>query len=294
MGFGAHAIRSLFIAKKLGADFDTTLTIGRQTWCFSKKMLLDFARHYNINVPEIENIVFKDDYSEPVLYALGANQVDSMDFSDYEKASIIHDLNKPVPETLKGKFSFVIDGGTLEHIFNFPESIKNCMEMVKVNGYFATITNGNNYLGHGFYQYSPELLYRIFSPENGFTVECMFLGTLANNETKETWYTVNDPDKVKSRINICNSKPVSIIMIAKKIAVADIFSVTPQQSDYQVIWDRAESGQAKIDTTSGFVKTYRKYMPSPLKKLVYFFRKPTKKSWNLGEIDPAHINKFNF
>ena len=166
--------------------------------------------------------------------------------------------------------------------------------MVKVNGYFATITNGNNYLGHGFYQYSPELLYRIFSPENGFTVECMFLGTLANSETKETWYTVNDPDKVKNRINICNSKPVSIIMIARKIAEVDIFSVTPQQSDYQAIWDKAQSGQAKTNTTSDFVKMYRKHMPSTLKKLVYFFRKKTKRSQDLGEIDPAHINIFNF
>lgn len=294
MGFANDAVRSLFIAKKLGAAFDQTLTIGRQTWCFSKKRLIDYARHYNINVPEIENIVFKDDYSEPVLYALGANYVDSMDFSDYENASIIHDLNIPVSETLKGKYSFVIDGGTLEHIFNFPVSIKNCMEMVKVNGHFVTITNGNNFLGHGFYQYSPELLYRIFSAENGFTVESMFLSTLAGNGTKETWYTVNDPDKVKSRINISNSKPVSIIMIAKKIAEVDIFSVTPQQSDYQVIWDKAESGQAKIDKTSGFVKMYRKYMPSPLKKLVYFFTKTTKRSRNLGEIDPAHINKFYF
>jgi hypothetical protein len=294
MGFGNDAVRSLFIAKKQGAAFDQTLTIGRQTWCLSKKKLIDYARHYNMNVSEIENIVFEDDYSEPVFYALGAKYVDSMDFSDYEKASIIHDLNKPVSETLKGKYSFVIDAGTLEHIFNFPVSIKNCMEMVKVDGHFVTVTNGNNYLGHGFYQYSPELLYRVFSPENGFKVEHMFLGTLANNGTKETWYTVNDPDKVKNRINVCNSKPVSIIMIAKKIAEVDIFSVTPQQSDYQVIWDKAKSGQTRIDASGKFVKMYRKYMPSPFKKLVYFFRKPTKRSWNLGEIDPAHINKFNF
>ena len=162
MGFANDAVRSLFIAKKLGAAFDQTLTIGRQTWCFSKKRLIDYARHYNINVPEIESIVFKDDYSEPVLYALGANHVDSIDFSDYEKANIIHDLNKPVPETLKEKYSFVIDGGTLEHIFNFPVAIQNCMAMIRMGGHFVNFSPANNFMGHGFYQFSPELFYRIF------------------------------------------------------------------------------------------------------------------------------------
>ncbi len=294
MGFGNDAIRSLFIAKKLGASFDRTLTIGRQTCYFSKKLVMDHAHHYDVKLGPFDELIFEVDHSEPVLYAMGATQVDSIDFSDYEQATIVHDLNKPIPQNLKCKYSLVIDAGTLEHIFDFPTAIKNCMEMVEVGGYFITVTNGNNYLGHGFYQFSPELLYRVFSPENGFKVEHMFLGTLANEGRKETWYSVNDPDKVKNRINICNTKPVSIIMIAKKTAEVAIFSQTPQQSDYQVVWDAAKSGVDKIETASSFVKLYRKYMPSALKKFIYFFRKPTKKSWNLGEIDPAHITKYKF
>ncbi|MEP7236280.1 MAG: hypothetical protein ABI685_00380 [Ferruginibacter sp.] len=293
MGFGNDAIRSLFIAKKLGAAFDQTLTLGRQSWYSSKKKLIDYARHYDVSQAEMEGIVFEDDYSEPVLYALGAKQVDSIDFSDYEKATVVHDLNKPIPVTLKDRYSMVIDSGTLEHIFNFPAAIKNCMEMLKVNGFFITVTNGNNFLGHGFYQFSPELLYRVFSPENGFKVEHMFL-VIPSDGKKETWYSVNDPDKVKSRINVRNSKQVFVIMIAKKTAEADIFRQTPQQSDYQVIWDSAKSAETNTNTTGFFVKKYRKYVPDPVKKIIWFFRKPTKKNWNLGEIDPVHIKKFKF
>lgn len=294
MGFDNQVIRSLFIAKKLGVAFDQTLTLGRQNLYCSKKRLIDYARHYDVNQSEMEGIFFEDNYCEPVLYALGAKHVDSMDFSDYEKASVVHDLNKPIPEDFKRKYTLVVDSGTLEHIFDFPAAIRNCMEMLSVNGHFITVTTGNNYLGHGFYQFSPELLYRVFSKENGFKVEYMFLGVLSNNGNKETWYSVNDPEKVKNRINICNNRRVSIIMIAKKLAVTNIFSHTPQQSDYQAIWNSAKSESSNLDRTGSFVKIYRKFMPSHLKKIIYFFRKSTKKDWKLGEIDPAHISKFKF
>lgn len=293
MGFGNDVIRSLFIAKKMGAAFDQTLTLGRQTWYSSKKKLKDYARYYGMNQAEMDAIVFEDDYSEPVLYALGAKQVESMDFSDYEKASLVHDLNNPIPATLKGNYNLVIDAGTLEHVFNFPTAIKNCMEMLKVNGHFITVTTGNNFFGHGFYQFSPELLYRVFSQENGFSVEQMFLA-IPSDGKKENWYSVNDPDKIKSRINICNNKQVFVIMIAKKMAEADIFMQTPQQSDYQAIWDSAKAAKTNTDTTGSFVKKYRKYVPALVKKIIWFFKKPTKKSWNLGEIDPAHVKKIKF
>ena len=77
-------------------------------------------------------------------------------------------MNLPIGDDLKRKFSVVIDGGTLEHVFNFPVAIKNCMQMLDVGGHFFVHTMANNFMGHGFYQFSPELFYRVFSPENGF------------------------------------------------------------------------------------------------------------------------------
>ena len=79
-------------------------------------------------------------------------------------------MNIPISDSSKDKYTVVIDGGSLEHVFNFPIAIKNCMEMLQVGGYFISLAPANNMLGHGFYQFSPELFYRIFSKENGFSV----------------------------------------------------------------------------------------------------------------------------
>lgn len=101
-----------------------------------------------------------------------------MDASKYEGASVVQDLNQPVPDSLKERFDAIFDGGTLEHVFNIPAALKNCMEMTKVGGRFYMHTCANNLCGHGFYQFSPELFYRVFSEQNGFEVERMVIHPL--------------------------------------------------------------------------------------------------------------------
>ena len=99
---------------------------------------------------------------------LGVRDLSTIDNSDYEGASIVHDLNRPVPPELWEGFDAVVEAGSLEHIFNFPVAIANLMKMVRVGGTIFLTTVANNLCGHGFYQFSPELIYRVFSPENGF------------------------------------------------------------------------------------------------------------------------------
>ena len=43
--------------------------------------------------------------------------------------------------------------------------------MATVQDHFVRITPANNFFGHGFYQFTPELFFRIFSAANGFEVE---------------------------------------------------------------------------------------------------------------------------
>ena len=111
-------------------------------------------------------------YTDVLFEYLGADSTCAMDASAYEGADILHDLNLPVHGSLFGSFDTVFDGGTLEHVFNFPVAISNVQRMLK-NGLFISVNGANNFLGHGFYQFSPELMWRAFS--TGFIIEMMQL-----------------------------------------------------------------------------------------------------------------------
>lgn len=90
---------------------------------------------------------------------LGVDQLQALDSSDYEKADIIHDLNQPVPADLHGRFPFILDGGTLEHVFDVRQALTNISNLLAVGGRVLHISPTNNYVNHGFYQLSPTLYY---------------------------------------------------------------------------------------------------------------------------------------
>ena len=159
-----------------------------------------------------------------------------MDNSTYQGATVIHDLNKPIGSDMKDKYSAIIDGGLLEHVFNIPVAIKNCMQMLRVGGHFISFTTANNFCGHGFYQFSPELFFRIFSSINGFDMTLMAIHAGVGTKASTDVYLVKDPDDVKTRVEFKSKKGLCLIVVAEKIKDTELFLNHPQQSDYSRVW----------------------------------------------------------
>jgi hypothetical protein len=143
-------------------------------------------------------------------------------------------LNLPIPEALKNRYTVVFDGGTLEHVFDFPTAMRNAMEMVEIGGHFLGITPTNNYMGHGFYQFSPELFYRVLSADNGFEIKEMIA---VEQRPGARWKSVKDPELIKRRVTLVNRTPTLLIVLAQRIELRPIFAVTPQQSDFVSAWN---------------------------------------------------------
>ena len=88
----------------------------------------------------------------------GFKQVDNLDISDYEGANILLDLNILLDnKVLLNKYDFIVDIGNTEHMFNIPIVLKNYELMLKQNGYILHMLPSNNYVDHGYYQFSPKL-----------------------------------------------------------------------------------------------------------------------------------------
>jgi hypothetical protein len=291
MAITDNDVRFLCYCKTLGASFEKTLTLGRLNLYASehyiKKQLDYFGVALNNSVPDTGG------YAESLFRRLGADVTDSIDYSDYEHATIIHDLNKPLAPSLKGRYTAVIDGGTIEHVFNFPVAISNCMQSMRTGGHYIGITPVNNLMGHGFYQFSPELYYRVFSESNGFEVIKMIIAASGRNGDFSDWYEVTDPAKVGSRATIINCRPTYLFVLARKNEEKEIFATTPQQSDYGIKWNSSTD-----DVSESFLKrTYQRFMPLKIRDALYpiiqRIRNPRRRSGTLGSVDSRHFRKIH-
>ena len=222
MGLIYSRLKLLLEAKNSGVDFSSTVMIGRQKLSLTKKENKKLVLRYNIDNKVNDYDFDTRDYSDKILTKyLNISELSTLDYSDYEGAAIKADLNMPIPKYLHNRFDVLIDGGTIEHIFNFPVAIKNYMNMVKMNGSIFIFTNANNHCGHGFYQFSPELFYRVFNEANGFELKSIILVKHpfpgAELSEKQICYTVADPKEIGRRSTIVTKSPLGIMVHAKKI-----------------------------------------------------------------------------
>lgn len=233
MGLDINAVQFLIAARRMGMEFGDAVMLGRQDLNVYPARMRQILGQHGYPADAFAPGAPDTAYAEPVFKALGARTISSLDASSFEGAAFVHDLNQPLPPELHQRFDLVYDGGTLEHVFNYPQALKNCMEMVKLNGCFIAHTVGNNWWGHGFYQFSPELFYRALNDQNGFKVERMIAHIVG---PYGRWFEVPDPAKIQSRIEATTFAPVQLLVLARRERIVPIFATPPQQSDYTPRW----------------------------------------------------------
>jgi hypothetical protein len=254
MGLDREATTALLLARTSGASFDRPLMLGRQRLHMRPADLRAAFSKLELPLSRTQARALhdsRDGFAEPLLELLGAREPASLDHSDFEGSDFVHDLNEPIPADLRGSRSLVWDGGTLEHVFDFPAAVRNAMELVEVGGHLLVMSPANNWMGHGFYQFSPELWFRVLAPENGFRVEWMLIK--ASRHPASRWYEVRDPKDVGERVTLTARARGTLYVLARRDEDRPLLAQTPQQSDYAEAWatrtvDR-DRGAARLKTT---------------------------------------------
>lgn len=236
---------ALWKARLAGVSFRKTLTVGHQTLYLHPPELLRLQREFTEAFPDRQAAPLADyrfgAFSDELMTEfLEVESLTILDISDYESAELIHDLNQPVAPELHERFDAVIEAGSLEHIFNFPIAVGNLMRMLRVGGFMYLTVPANNLCGHGFYQFSPELMFRIFTADNGFELKRVTLAEARFPRTElapaRHIYEVADPASIGSRVELLSRRPVMLMVQARKISSAEPFQPAPQQSDYVATW----------------------------------------------------------
>jgi hypothetical protein len=244
MGIDLNCAQLLIRAKVNGASFERMATLGRQELHASRPDLLSILRRNNFCPTAQCRVKLLDPttvYAEDFFSLLGAREIVAIDASDYEGAQVIHDMNDPIPDDLESSFDLFLDGGTLEHVFDFPTASRNCMRTVRPGGRFISFTMANNFCGHGFYQFSPELFFRLLSGKNGYNMESCIEWEAVHGAK---FYQVPDPASLGTRIELTSRTGTYLFVQAKRIGDISV-EYTPRQSDYVEQWE-ASQGDQKI------------------------------------------------
>ena len=249
------------LAKAGGADFARFAMIGRHELGIPRPALEKFFRERGR--PDLPGEIASDPgdgYCESLLgRAFGSQVINSIDYSEYENASIIHDMNTPI--TGNEKYGVVADFGTLEHIFNAPVALDNLVRLCAPQGRILHISPCNNFVGHGFYQFSPELFFQLYSKVRGFADTRIFLTPAL---PMETWYEVASPSELKSRVNVTSRDQILILVMTTMTGTPPSLLAHPvQQSDYMNKWDNQSATRNLRETgLKSFVKRVRRAFPS--------------------------------
>lgn len=230
MGIDAHALHALRYARTFG-PFGKTVTLGRQG--------LHMPHRRIASILEAEPNLGGEKFCERLLVEhFQATHVDSIDNSDYEGATILHDMNKPLPASVRD-YDTVLEIGTIEHVFDVAQALRNVAALSRVGGQIVHVAPADNFCGHGFWQMSPELFFSLYSVGNGFEDTEVFL---ARRREHGSWYRVHKPAPGE-RVPINSSSKVYVICrTVRSTSASSEFQV--QQSDYLESWGNAPSSGA--------------------------------------------------
>lgn len=258
MGVDVYVLDFLAGVSRASRPFGDTLWLGRQGFHIGPEQKPDaeavLQRHGSHL--SFDDIAGKTHFCEALFTALGSSRISAMDISAFEGADVVHDLNTPVHAEYYNKYDTIFDGGTLEHVFNLPVALENVRKMLRVGGLFISVNAANNQLGHGFYQFSPELFWSYFRATAEFEVEQISLMPLAGMPNA---IPAPDPATTGRREEIGSTPfPTYLFVAARKTASRHAASSTPQQSDYAATWKA--HGESKAQP-SGCVTAQ---LPSPM------------------------------
>jgi SAM-dependent methyltransferase len=153
VGLDVMGIEALLREHRYSPIVGDVLTIGRQSIRYTPEQLLATMQDFGVlaGAVDLANIELEARtrraraigdrmISDRAFFGLlGAKAVRAIDFSDEESAEIIHDLTQPLPDELHEIADFVVDGSSLDNMFNPAQALRNYASLLRPGGRVLTV-----------------------------------------------------------------------------------------------------------------------------------------------------------
>jgi SAM-dependent methyltransferase len=161
----------------------------------------------------------------------------SLDVNDYEGCDIVHDLNNPIPDSLRGRFDVVFDSGSVEHVFSTKDAFFNLARLCRAGGIVVQF-EPVDMINHGFVNFN-SYIFQDFYESNGF--ECLYLKYIAiPTEGEDSHFLEIDPFLLREPLKA----PYYLAVFAAYRKVHEVELKVPMQSFYRDLFETSASDAA--------------------------------------------------
>ena len=193
--------------------------------------------------PDFRRLNFIQDTS--LFELMGFREVVTLDYSDYEGAQLICDLNHPLPNELlarAGSFDLIVESGCLEHIFNVPRVLENFHHLAAEGGTVIHVAASSNLIDHGFYMFSPALFQDYYSANRWQILQHYFFQNFPNYKARWRIYKYKPGALVAFAFTGGLNRAMCGIYIAARKQPGATFDAEVQQGMFQGFWTDQSKG----------------------------------------------------
>jgi len=178
-------------------------------------------------------------------HLLGFDQVKAIDVSASEGAEIVLDLNGDLPDKLVGTTDLLVDGSTLDNVFDPITALRNAIKLLKPDGRIYLSNSGNYspiHAGIPYLMFTPAWFYDFFAINNFADCQVVTIDYRPDGAAVhwlEHQYVLRDRKWITPR---ASEHPTAITVFAER-APHSTWSRTPTQACYRTTneWDIFEA-----------------------------------------------------
>ena len=279
MGISRGGIKLMMREGKRENFLGRVLTAGRQDvfaavdnleqWAREMDYILtpDWKKHFHDKEQETNNRG-KNITDEALFLALGFDELESMDYSNYEGCTIVHDLNKDIPIQYHDRYDLIFDGGTSEHIFDLPKVLENYNKMLKPNGRIIHALPSSNHVDHGFYMFSPTLFLDYYSSNNWNIKDSLFIQYSPKHD-RDLWNIYYYQPGCLDRYSFggLSRGMFGIFFVAEKTRESS-YDADVQQGSYKRTWSNHDKKTQINSKNKYFLREVTDLLPSRIKEII--------------------------
>jgi SAM-dependent methyltransferase len=130
------------------------LLLGRQTMTFDKAQMAGLATRFGLALPrdiEIDTFTIhaKENpqhqfVSDTAFFRMLGAEIDAIDQSDFEGANIVADLCADIPDRLRGKFDFIVNGSVLDNVWDTAHAMRNISTLLADGGRLVSLESASS------------------------------------------------------------------------------------------------------------------------------------------------------